>query len=67
MNAGKVEDEDLLLDELDELEAEMAQAQLEDVHIGVGALISGEKPPIKAQQKPLNEKEELEALEKLMS
>lgn len=37
INAGKVEDEEDLLDELNELEAEMAMADL-DVEIGTGAI-----------------------------
>ncbi len=41
INAGKVEDEDELMDELNELEAEMAAAELEEVEIGSGAIDAG--------------------------
>ena len=41
INAGKVDDEDELMDELNELEAEMAAAELEDVEIGSGIIEGG--------------------------
>ena len=44
IDAGKVEDEDELMDELNELEAEMAAAELESVEIGSGAIDSGKVP-----------------------
>jgi hypothetical protein len=41
INAGKVDDEDELMDELNELEAEMAAAELEEVEIGSGIIEGG--------------------------
>ena len=43
INAGKVEDEEDLLDELNELEAEMAAAELEEVEIGSGLIHGGKQ------------------------
>ena len=39
INAGKTDDEDELLDELDQLEAEMAEEELNKVDIGGGAIL----------------------------
>jgi len=41
VNAGKMEDEDELLDELNELEAEMAEDELAQLEIGSGAIDMG--------------------------
>jgi len=41
IRAGQIEDEDDLMDELNELEAEMAAQELEDVEIGAGAVEYG--------------------------
>jgi hypothetical protein len=41
VNAGKMEDEDELLDELNELEAEMAEDELAQLEIGTGAIDLG--------------------------
>jgi hypothetical protein len=48
INAGGVEDNDELLDELDELEAEMAADDFNDVEIGTGAIGIG-----KGSQQPV--------------
>ena len=44
INAGQAEDNDELLDELDELEAEMAAEDFNNVEIGSGAIGMGSRP-----------------------
>lgn len=71
IRAGQIEDEDDLMDELNELEAEMAAQELEDVEIGAGAVeygqeqikVGGAKQPAKVQ----SEEDELKALEAMMA
>jgi hypothetical protein len=41
VNAGKMEDEDELLDELNDLEAKMAEDELAQLEIGTGAIDLG--------------------------
>lgn len=44
VQAGKLEDEDDLLDELNEMEAEMAGKELEELEIGAGHVQAKEQP-----------------------
>ena len=71
IDAGKVEDEDELMDELNELEADMLAAELESVEIGSGAIDSGKLPgiaqPAKPQAAKQSEEDELKALEMMMA
>ena len=46
VQAGKMEDDDELLDELNELEAEMAGRELEELEIGAGHIAAKEGPMI---------------------
>ena len=72
IRAGQVEDEDELLDELNELEAEMAQDELDQLEIGSKPIAVGggankvnvNAGPQRAQQ---NEEDELKALEQMMA
>lgn len=71
INAGKVEDDEELMDELNDLEAEMAAAELESLEIGAGVIDSGKqgqgqhaKPQPAAKQ---SEEDELKALEMMMA
>lgn len=41
VRAGQIEDEDELMDELNDLEAEMAQEELDNIEIGHGAVEYG--------------------------
>lgn len=43
INAGQAEDQDELLDELDQLEAEMAEEEFNQMEVGVGAVKGGEQ------------------------
>ena len=69
MSAGKADDEDELLNELDELEAEMAESELEALEIGSAPIRGGQ--PIannsRAQAAEANEEDELKALERMMA
>lgn len=70
VRAGAIEDEDDLMDELNELEADMLAAELEDVEIGAGAVNVGQKDYIPAQKgnaKAQSEEDELRALEQMMA
>ena len=71
IDAGKVEDEDDLMDELNELEADMLAAELESVEIGSGAIDSGKLPGTTQTAKPQaakqSEEDELKALEMMMA
>ena len=50
MNAANKDDDDELLDELDELEAEMANEEFGEVEIGSGAIAGAYKPqPVSAK------------------
>lgn len=51
INAGQVEDNDELLDELDALEAEMAQDELDKIDIGSGAVMDAVGKGEQQQQK----------------
>ena len=58
------------MDELNDLEAELAAQELEDVEIGAGAVEYGQKdhvPQQKIQAKPQSEEDELKALEAMMA
>lgn len=68
MSAGKADDEDELLNELDELEAEMAESELEALEIGSAPIRGGQ--PIangRAKAAEANEEDELKALERMMA
>jgi hypothetical protein len=70
VEAGKIEDDEGLMDELDELEAAMAEDEMNAVDIGSGAVEYGKSDPIKQQSKPAaqqSEEDELKALEALMA
>ena len=71
IDAGKMDNEEELMDELDELEAEMLAAELESVEIGSGAIDSGKLPgmaqPVKPQAAKQSEEDELKALEMMMA
>lgn len=72
VRAGQIEDEDELMDELNELEAEMAAEEFEGVEIGSGALEYGQanKAPViaaPAKNKAQTEEDELRALEQMMA
>jgi S-adenosylhomocysteine hydrolase len=69
IRAGQVEDEDDLLDELNELEAEMAEDELAQLEIGAGAIGNGEKvrPQPAVGNRVVNEEDELRALEQMMA
>jgi cell division septum initiation protein DivIVA len=67
INAGKVEDEEDLLDELNELEAEMAAAELEEVEIGSGLIHGGKQAEPAKPQAAKSEEDELKALEMMMA
>lgn len=71
IQAGKLEDDDDLMDELNELEAESAAAELEKLEIGAGA-IKGNVPsqPIyvpSSSAAAKSDDDELKALEAMMS
>ena len=74
VRAGQMEDEDELMDELNELEAQMEDEELAKLEIGAGALHMGLDVP--AQKQPAaraqvnlqqSEEDELKALEALMN
>jgi Icc-related predicted phosphoesterase len=71
INAAKVEDDDELLNELEELEAEMAADELEKVEIGSGAIeAKGGALQQKQQQQVAagkSEEDELKDLEMMMA
>lgn len=72
VRAGQIENEDELLDELNELEAEMAMEDFEGVDIATGA-IEGVEEKVQPQKQPAgkakvqSEEDELRALEQLMA
>lgn len=71
VRAGQIEDEDDLMDELNQLEADMAEDELAELEIGAGSLSdpikqTGNKVP-QQQNKVQNEDDELKALEMMMS
>lgn len=43
VRAGAIEDEDELMDELNELEAQMAEDEFNEVEVGTGAVEYGQK------------------------
>lgn len=66
VRAGQMDNEDELLDELNELEAEMAMEDFEGVEIGMGSVESNQVPAQKApagKSKVQSEEDELRALE----
>lgn len=65
VKAGQVENAEELLNELDELEADLVHEELEQVQAGIGKL--NIHPGNKAPQAAKTEDQELEELEKLMS
>ncbi len=66
VRAGQIEDEDELMDELNELEAQMAEEEFDQMDVGTGAVEYGKKEaPVKAQEQ--SEEDELKALERLMA
>ena len=76
IKAGQIEDEDQLLDELDELEAEMEKQKLEEVEIpthkiGAGIEVNPEERAqvgVKGSKKAIkSEEDELKELESLMA
>jgi len=70
IQAGKLEDDDDLIDELNELEAESAAQELEALEIGSGAVKGNAQPaqPIYAPQAAQkSDEDELKALEAMMS
>ncbi|CDW78314.1 vacuolar sorting protein [Stylonychia lemnae] len=71
VRAGQMEDEDDLLDELNELEAELAEDELAQLEIGSDPLDMGagpvKQPAARVQNKVQNEDDELRALEAMMS
>ena len=71
VRAGAIEDEEDLMDELNQFEADMAEDELAELEIGSGALIGNaepeKKPAGRVQNKVQNEEDELKALEMMMS
>ena len=62
INAGQAEDQDELLDELDQLEAEMAEEEFNQMEVGVGAVKGGEQQePIAVNKAPQKSKQEDDA------
>ena len=70
VRAGQIENEDELMDELNELEAEMAMEDFEGVDIATGSVEAEHAPAQKApagKAKVQSEEDELRALEQLMA
>lgn len=71
VRAGQIEDEDDLMDELNQLEADLAEEELEGLDIGTGPIANANEgvrqPAGKVQNKVQNEEDELKALEMMMS
>lgn len=71
VDAGQVDDADELMDELNELEAEMAEDELSGLEIGTGAVSNGQQQKQPAQhvenKANKNEEDELKALEQMMA
>ena len=69
IDAGKTEDEDELLDELNQLEADMLENEMEQMEIGSGVIDAGkgkQAQPAKPQAAKSDE-DELKALEMMMA
>lgn len=71
IRAGQMEDEDDLMDELNQLEADMAEDELAQLEIGTGSVAIGggaqREPTNVVQNKVQNEEDELRALEQMMA
>ena len=68
INAGQIDDQDELLDELDQLEAEMAEEELNQVDIGSGAIVDkvGQQP-VAAPKQAQKQQDDADLLAQMMA
>ena len=69
INAANKDDDEELLDELDELEAELAQEDFDDMEVASGNLIGAksEEQPIQNKAKPNKQQDEADMLAQMMA